>query len=909
MKRLRHLAAWFRRRRLEADLREELAQHVEWRTQALIAEGIPEDEARRRAAVSVGNISKLRQDTRDVWGYPSIESVLQDARYGLRQLRRSPVFAAVAIGSLALAIGAGSAVFAVGRAALYRPIDVIHPEQLLILRWQAASEQLNLFNSFDGSSSVGAGLASGTSFSYSALEHMAAEAAALADLAGFADLYRANLTINGQSQIVRGQLVSGSYFPLLGIRPERGRLLARDDDSPTAGGTVVISHRIWRERFGAGSEAIGAPVSVNGVPLTIVGVTGESFSGTIDVGEHADVYVPFGIRDRIVHDGETGTDPNYWWVQILARRHEGSPLDALNVRLDTALGRDLRAARPSLTDGSLPHVQLHAGAYGSPYTREGLQEPLRIMVFAVGALLLIACANIAGLQVARATAREREMAVRLAIGAGRTRVARQLVVESVVLALLGGGAGLLLAQMLGRLLVPALHLEAEAALEIRVDWIVAAFTTLIAVVSGVVFGVAPAWRASSPNASIVASGSLTSRGPTEAPRVRLGRVLLVAQIALSLSLVFTAALFVQSLRRLQHVDIGFDSRNLLLFDVNPILNGYEETRVFGYWRQALERIRGTAAVLNATITTHPLIANSSSSSNFSYTGSDGSEKTEESVARLSVGDDFFETMRIPLRLGRRIDARDTSRGVRAAVINETLARRAFPDSSPLGQRFRFSTRKDAPFYEVVGVAADAQYMSLRRGVPAVVYISRAENPSPGSITFYVRTDGKTGRVAHAVDEVMRQIDASVPAYGMRTQDQQIALYLTQDVLFARLGTALGGLALLLACIGVYGLLSYSVARRTPELGVRLALGAAPGHLRWFVLRESLLVAGVGVAIGVPTAIAVAQLTRSSLFGVQPTSPALLATAVLILVTVALAAGYVPARRAARLDPLVALRAE
>jgi predicted permease len=530
-----------------------------------------------------------------------------------------------------------------------------------------------------------------------------------------------------------------------------------------------------------------------------------------------------------------------------------------------------------------------------------------MMVLAVGVLLLIACANIAGLQVARGAAREHEMAVRLAIGAGRRRVARQLLIESLVLGVIGGGAGLAVARTLARLLVPALNLDTDAALQVRLDWATALFTTLVAIASGVVFGLAPAWRASRASASLVASGSLTGRGPADVPRLRLGRTLLVAQIGLSLALVFTAALFVQSLRRLHHVDTGFDARNLLLFTVNPILNGYDEARVLGYWREGVRRLRGVQGVLNATVTTHALIANSSSSSSFFYSAPDGSQQKVPLVYRLSVADDFFETMRIPLRFGRRIDARDSSRGVRAAVINETLARMAFPGVSPLGQRFQLSSRPNVPVYDVVGVVADARYATLRREVPAIAYISLAENPSPGPMTFYVRTAEEPGRIAHAIEDLMPGVDTSVPIYGFRTQEEQVERYLAQDRFFAGLGTELGSAALLLACIGIYGLLSYSLARRTPELGIRLALGAAPADVIRLVFRESMIVAGTGILVGIPAAVAVARTARSTLFEVAVVSPVILALAVGILVAVAAFAVYLPARRAARLDPLTALR--
>jgi hypothetical protein len=427
----RHLKAWLRRGRLDDELRDELAQHVEWKTESLIADGVPEDDARRRAGVEVGNATRLREESRAIWGFPSIDSVAQDVRYGVRQMRRAPVVAGIAIASLAIAIGAGSAVFALARAALYRDGGIVHPEEVLMFRWQSPAVA-SLFNSFDGSSNFDDHVQGGTSFAYQTLRHVSETVGREADVAGFADVYRANLSIRGEPRMATGQHVSGSYFSMLGVRPAIGRLLQPSDDDPSAG-AIVISHRLWSERFGGRADAIDTPVQVNGVTFTIAGVTPPSFRGSLGAGTMPDIFVPFGARDRIVHDGEVVTDPHYWWVLILARPRPGSPPEALRAKAEAVLRADTRAARPAIQDASLPVLQVVPGGYGDPYTRDSLRDPLRILFMAIAALLLIACTNVAGLQVARAAAREREMAVRLAMGAGRAAAARQVVTESVML--------------------------------------------------------------------------------------------------------------------------------------------------------------------------------------------------------------------------------------------------------------------------------------------------------------------------------------------------------------------------------------------------------------------------------------------------------------------------------------------
>ena len=898
----RRILATFRRSRLDDELREELAQHVAWKTDSLIADGVPEREARRRARVEVGNVTRLREQSRAVWGFPSLDSVGQDVDYALRQMRRSPVTTVVAVTSLAVAIGAGSAVFALGRAALYPESGVVEPDRVFMLRWRAAGKPYP-FESFDGSNSDDAAGISGTSFSSPTFRRMAA-ATADADLAGFADIGRVNLSLHGQAELVAAQMVSGSYFALLGVKPATGRLILPADDEGTTS-SVVMSHRFWRQRLGGRADVAGSPVQINGVTFTIAGVTAPGFRGSLDVGNAPDVFVPFGAHDRVLPNADRAADPGFWWVLILARPRAGVPAEAVRSRAETVLRADVRHARPAFAESALPSVEIHPGAYGQPYTRDALREPLRLLMLAIAALLVIACTNVAGLQLARATAREREMAVRLAVGAGRSRLLRQVMTESVVLALVGGTAGVFAAQAGARLLMPALSFGANADVHPAVDWTIVACATGLSLASGILLGLAPAWRASGARTSLIAAGSLAGRG--EAPRLRLGRALLVAQMALSLALVFAALLFVQSLRRLEHVDTGFQAGGLLMFRVNPLLNGYEPERVARYWTSALEEIRRIPGIAGATVTSHSLIANSSSSSEAYYKLRDGEDRKLLTL-RMNVADRFFDTIGIRIVAGRSIDRRDSGSGVMAAVVNETMARQLFGQPRPVGERFRLSNRPGAPVYEVVGVAADARYNTLRGPMPAIAYLSLMQNPSTWSVTYYARAAGPIEGVAGAVREAMLRVDPAVPVFDLRGQDDQVRRHVARDRFFARLGTALGGAALLLACIGLYGLLSYAVTRRTTELGVRLALGASPGRLASSIVTESLLLAAAGTALGLPAAYALGRAAATSLFGVSATSPALLAAAAIVLLVVSASAALAPARRASRVDPLVALRA-
>jgi predicted permease len=902
----RRLLALSRRGRLDDELRDEMAQHVAWKTELLESQGIPHEEAARRAHIEVGNVTRLREEARAHWGFPSMDSIVQDIRYAIRQMRRAPVVAAVAIASLAIAIGASSAVIALARAALYRDAGIMQPEQLLMLRWEAPADA-SLFNSLNGSGTQSGTLNSSTSFAYPTFQRLVeALPAAGADVAGFADMYQTNVSLQGQARMLNGQFVSGTYFALMGTRPHLGRLLVPADDEPSASG-VVISHQFWKERLGGNPQAIGAPIQVNGVPFTVVGVADPRFQGTLDVGTAPDVFVPFGARDRVSHDGEQRADANYWWVLVLARPRPGVAPEAVRARAEALLRADVRASRPVLADGSLPALRLDPGAYGQSFMRDGLRDTLRMLLMAIAALLLIACTNVAGLQLARAAAREREMAVRLAMGAGRARLLRQVITESLMLATAGGLIGLVLAQTMARALVPALDMDADATIALGIDRVVALFAVATTFGSGVLLGLAPAWRASGARASIVSAGSLGGRGSIEPARLRLGRVLVVCQMALSLALVFAALLFVQSLWRLERVSTGFDTRNLITFRVNPLLSGYTPERVSQYWQSGLDAIRRTSGVTHATVTTHPLIANASATSDAYYRQPDGTEKTAL-AGRMSVAGDFFTTMGIAILAGRSIEARDTSAGVRAAVVNETMAGTLFGEPRPIGRQFRLSNRPGAPLYEVVGIAADARYSNLKRPQPSIAYLSLRENPSPGSITYYARVAAVAPGLGAALEQAMHRVDPTLPVFSLRTQDEQIDRYLARDRFFASLGLLLGAAALLLACIGLYGLLSYAVTRRTPELGVRLALGASPRGLASAVIKESVVLALVGAAVGVPAAYALGQAAQASLFGVSPASPVLLGAAAFELAAVSAVAAVLPARRASSVDPLVALRA-
>jgi predicted permease len=912
----RHLTAWLRRGRLDDELRDELAQHLEWKVEGLIADGVTEAEARRRAAVDVGNLTRLREQSRAVWGFPSLDSILQDVRYGLRILGRSPGFSAIAILSLAIGIGSSAAVFSLADGVLFRPLAVRDPHGLVVIKW--TSGQVFPFSSLNGYGQQNdAGLAS-TSFSYAAYD--AFRSSGHLDVLGFADLDRVNVGIDGHAEVGTAHAVSGNYFDVLGVVPALGRPILAADDRDEASPAAVISHRLWQRRFGGAPDVVGRTLILNSVPFTIAGVAPSSFHGTGQVGTDPDLYVSLAMHVRVLPNDDPVKDPNFWWVLMLGRLKPGArPAEARDA-LDVLLKRTVAAAKPALLAKDLPRLELLPGYRGQVEEREDMRDPLRTMAIVTGIVLLVACANVAGLLLARGRARLRELSVRVAIGAPRSRVVRQLVTEAALLSATGTGLGMALAQWMSQSLAPALSTGTEPLeLVTQLDVRVLAFAVLTACACVMLFGLLPAFRATDIN--LTAGLQEAARGAAAAPRRRvLSGGLVVVQIALSVTLVAGAGLLVRSVDNLQHVSLGFDPMSLLLFRIDPSLNGYEGARAIQLYDSVLDRLRGMPGVAGATLSSHKLISNSSvigAARRLDETAPEPGSADMRAFARkhtvwqLTVDDRFFSTMRLNVIRGRTFAASDTG-GAPVALINRMLARQLFQTDDVVGRQFSlgsFRRSGDEPI-TVIGVTADARYTSLRAEMPPTAYLYYRQRPDmKNPVTFEVKTAVPPSALSTAVREAVRQVDPNVPIFGMMTQSDQITTSLRQERLFARLATMLGVVAVLLSAIGLYGLLAYAVVRRTPEIGIRMALGAARGTVQWMMLRESLALVAIGLVLGVPAALAGTRLLGAMLFGLAPRDPVTLAGAAATMLVLGVLAGYLPARKASRVDPLVALRAE
>ena len=909
--RLRSLVA---RNRLDDQLREEIDGHIEMRCRQLIEAGVEPREALALARKQFGNITRIREDSRAMWSLPALDTVIQDVRYGARMMRRSAAVSLIAVVSLGLGIGGAAAVFGLADALLLRELPVKAPQELALFRW--SSGPVSVFESLNGNTrrderdfSV-----SSSSFSKPAFEELRRELSGRADVFGFAELYRVNLSLDGRAEVASGYVVSGNYYGALGLTAAAGRLLTDSDDRRDAPPVAVISHAFAERRFGT-TPAVGRQMTLNGVGFTIVGVAPAGFRGTLQVGQEHDVIVPMASYDA-VNRQDLAESPNYWWVLMMARLGPAVRPADVQAAADVVVKRTTAAARPQLTARDLPRVSVEPGNRGQTESRDSVREPLTTMGLVIAVVLLVACANVANLMLARGRARVRELTIRVAIGAGRARVVRQLVTEGLLLALAGGALGLVLAKFIAAALLPALTGSPSVLDDPRLYWQVAGFTLAAAVGCTLLFGVLPALRATDVR---LASGlqEASRSGTTARHRSPLAGTLVVVQVALSMLLLTAAALLAVSLNSLERVDPGFDAESVLVFRLDPRQNGYEGPRALALMEAALERLRRIPAVRAASFSSHPLIANAADVTAARPAGTPapapGSQESQQFIAehrawRLVTDDDFLRTMRIPLRTGRYLQPSDTNGTPLVAIVNEALARQLFGSSDALGRQMVLGLAGNSPAIEIVGVSANARYTSLRRPAPPTFYVSYRQRSTWGS-TFVVRTALEPTAIVEQVRATLRELDPQLPLSNLRTQREQIQLSLQRERLFAQLATLLGGATLLLAMIGLYGLLAYSVTRRTPELGLRMALGAGRGTVRWMVLRQSLLLVAAGLAVGVPAAVASSRFVSSLLFEISPTSPAALAGAAAVMLLVSLVAAFVPAHRASRVDPVVALRAE
>ncbi len=892
------LKALFHRRRLDRDLEDEIAFHLAMK------------EGSETQSRPFGNSTLAKENARALWTFQTLETWWQDVRFAGRLLRRSPVFSCTAALSLAIGIGANTAIFSMIDALMLKQLPVSSPEQLRALTWVADQRVDMPFHSYDGDCHDDKrGRRVCASFSYPLFRAIAV-VPQFSRVIAFSDL-NLTLTAYGASELALGHVVSGNYFTALGINPLLGRTIIADDDNASRPIVAVISYHYWTRRFGQDSAIIGRQIAVNKKPVLIVGVTPREFLGLYP-GEVPDVFLPMAATEEIGAQSYSLSKPDYWWVRVFARMRAGATDEqaraaanaAFQHQIESYSGRNLQ---------TVFRLEMESGARGVGLLRDNLSLRIYILAAAVALVLLIACANLANLLLARATARRREIAVRLSIGASRIRLLRQLLTEGVLLSFTGGALGIGIANPLIHLLLSvnrAEPLEINAALDERT----LAFAFAISLFTGLLFSAIPAWRAAPQDLSpALKDGALAGAGTS--PRLRLGRLLVAAQVGLSLLLLTGAGLFVRTLISLEAVDLGFNPESILTFRTDPSLSGLKDqalAALYGRLRQSIERIPGVRSV---ALSRHGLIEDGESSDDVRIAGEPLKQSYKNDTVSLHFcSDSFLSTLAIPLILGRDLSPADSTNSQPVAVVNQKFAKKYFPNGNPIGREFYLGDtpkeQSQSPPIRIVGVSGDAHYTNVRTDPPPTAYVPYGQHlQNLQQTVFFIRTALPPLSLAEQVRKAVAQVDKSVPIADIHTERQLINMSIGSERLFAGLVSWLGAVAALLAAIGLYGVVNYSVSRRTAEIGIRLALGAALSDVLWLVVRECVWLVAAGLIIGIPAALALSRLLEKMLYGVKSTDALTYAAAATLMIAISAIAALIPARRAAKIQPLVALKYE
>jgi len=893
---------WWRPKSREQDLDRELRAHLELEAEEERESGLPADQAQFAAQRHLGNTTLLKEAVRESWGWASLERLGQDIRYGLRLLRKNAGFSVVAILSLALGIGANTAIFGLINALLLKSLPVRDPQSLLFIAKQAEGGV-------------------DPSFYYETYQRLRAEQPFFQELAAYGERVRMNVSVDGIAESTVGQLVSGNYYSVLGVPPAAGRVFNPDDDRvPSAHPVAVISYQYWQRRLGGSAAAIGTKVLIDGTPFTIVGVTPPGFFG-LEVGDAPEVSVPIMMQPQVMPDKENwlGRAHNTVdWLIIFGRLKPGVTIPQatgglqvlfrnIQTELATEIGLGKASWRQEWVEAKLVLVP---GGAGLSHLRRPYAEALYILMGVVGLVLLIACANVANLLLARASARQREIALRLAIGASGARVIRQLLVESLILSGLGGVLGVGLSYWVSALLVRFLSVGGPMIrLDLSPDWRILGFTAAISMMTGVLFGLAPAMRGT----RFELSPALKQGGRGSSPPQRFARALAVTQVALSLVLLIGAGLLVRTLHRINDVDGGFPRDHVYTVSLSPRgsdqKNGPNGPRLNRIYLDLLGRVRAIPGVVSASLAGEPPTMRGYGRP---FKALDGRQFLAH---QNQIYPGYFATLGSSVVQGRDFGRADIAEGAPlVAIVNETLARKVFPGENPIGRRIvctgQISIGESGSPCEVIGVARDIAYATLKDQPQNAIYMTFLQAPTGrGAMELIVRAAGASADVHAQLRREIAAIDPYLPAFVVRSLATEVDAALMRERLLALISTVFGALASLLAAIGLYGVVAYSVSRRSQEIGVRMALGALPHRVLALVLGETLLLAGLGIACGLPVALAATRLLAGFLYGIKPGDPLVLLAGASFLLATAAIAGYIPACRAARIDPVVALRDE
>ena len=837
-----------------------------------------------------------------------------DAKFALRTLAKSPVFTGVAVLSLALGIGANTAIFTLLDQILMRLLPVREPQRLALLSMKGMHYGSNW---------------GGNAISYPMYDDFSKNNAVFSGM--FCRFpYHLSLTFDGQTERVAGELVSGTYFPVLGVGTAVGRTFTNEEDQIPGGHPVaMLSFSYWHSRFGGKTDMVGKSVIVNGYAMTIVGIAREGFEG-VELGYRTQIFVPVMMKKQMTPLWDELTNRRWRWVNALGRLKPGVTMEQAQAALQPFFHSmlEMEVKEPAFRNASsytreqfLKNViQVLPGSQGRSYLRRELQKPLWVLMAITGGVLLIACANVAGLLIARAASRQREIAVRLALGAGRWRLIHQLLVESLLLSTIGALVGLLLAVWSDKVLLGFLPPEtAELKITTTPDWRILLFLLAVTSLTGILCGLVPALQATRTDVAPVLkdqAGAVVGGGTS----VRFRKVLVTAQVSLSLLLLIGAGLFIRSLQNLRNLGPGFAPEYLVSFNIDPSLNGYETTKCKAFYLRLTESFSSIPGVQSVGLASVRILEDNEWDSSVTVEGY--SAKTGEHIGPYmnSIGPGYFQTLGVPILAGRDFTIKDTEEikhgpdaddwSPTKVIINEKFAKKYFGATNALGRHVGFGsdpgTKTDM---EVIGIIKDIKYTNLRDEIPIQMFIPYLGSRYVGGMTVYLKTVVDPNQIISAVRAQTRQIDPNVPIYAIRTVENQISNSLLIERLIASLSTVFGVLAASLATIGLYGVMAYTVARRTREIGIRMALGAFHRDVIWLVMREVITLVTIGIVIGFGAAMGLTQYVKSQLFGLTTMDPFTLAAAILGLAAVACLAGYIPAFRASRVDAMQALRYE